>query len=799
MIDYKRASRIHRGLPLAIVVAAVLATVLSCYPVVFFGKSFVSPSNGGTFQLYTTPPFLPGNTDVKVKDARGSDVGSMMWEFRPISALQHHALFSDREIPLWNRDTEAGLPLIGQGVSMIGDPLHWIVVAANGAAWAWDVKFLLAKLLFTLGAGWLAFMIADDLTAGTVLAASSAFLGFFLFRFNHPAFFSLCYAPWILIGWAGVMRATHWRDAKPFIVILVLSIWMELNSGTAKEAYMLVVFLNLTGGLAFLLQRRDLGEKLHLTVTLTLTGVAAALLTAPFWLIFADALAHAYTLSNEPQVWLLPAPLFAGFFDEIYYALSQANLNVVAPSVNLLIGGAALFACARSLALRHEPWYVAGLSGAILSAALAFGFVPAAVIVKLPLLAHVIHIHNTFSCVLILQFLVLGAFGIREFRRRSASRFVAVDLTVTTILGGIIFAAYFLTVAAAEAPVWGRIGTALALLPLAALVALVPAARQLVTGPKTLTAVTATVLCLSIVHVRLGQQIATGHARLDLFIANPERRPDFSAPSPAVELLRDTDRLPYRTVGINGVMFPGYQTALGLESIDGPDPLINANYQELIDAFGFTRDFGWFWLVLVHSGDLVRLSSGLDMFNVRYVLTPLAVPLPPEYRIIGSRDLTLAERPSAWPRAFFTDTLLTYRTATELADMIKAVGKPIAAVQSTDPSEPAPFAGQGTVVPATDYRLTTNTTSFALDSTGPGVAVLGETWEPGSFLATLDGKPAQWFRIDHAFKGMMIPDAGHHTITFTYRPAKWTLALFSSVAGGALLIGMLAWRGRRRG
>ena len=34
-----------------------------------------------------------------------------------------------------------------QGLSMLGDPVHLLPIFANGAAWAWDFKFLIAKTL----------------------------------------------------------------------------------------------------------------------------------------------------------------------------------------------------------------------------------------------------------------------------------------------------------------------------------------------------------------------------------------------------------------------------------------------------------------------------------------------------------------------------------------------------------------------------------------------------------------------------------------------------------------------------
>ena len=71
----------------------------------------------------------------------------------PYSAVEHRAIVVDGEWPLWNRFNSSGVTLLGQGQSMLGDPLHFIVILADGASWAWDLKFLVAKALFAAGLG----------------------------------------------------------------------------------------------------------------------------------------------------------------------------------------------------------------------------------------------------------------------------------------------------------------------------------------------------------------------------------------------------------------------------------------------------------------------------------------------------------------------------------------------------------------------------------------------------------------------------------------------------------------------
>ena len=98
-----------------------------------------------------------------------------------------------------------------------------------------------------------------------------------------------------------------------------------------------------------------------------------------------------------------------------------------------------------------------------------------------------------------------------------------------------------------------------------------------------------------------------------------------------------------------------------------------------------------------------------------------------------------------------------------------------------------------TVRAASDYRLTSNNTTFTVEATGPGVAVLSETYYAEDFKVTVDGKPAPYFRVNHTFKGVAINSAGHHEVTFAYWPQHFTLALRLSAAGLLLLFALLGW------
>jgi hypothetical protein len=317
--------------------------------------------------------------------------------------------------------------------------------------------------------------------------------------------------------------------------------------------------------------------------------------------------------------------------------------------------------------------------------------------------------------------------------------------------------------------------------------------RQVFLGKTTFRNSFVLVVCFLAIHFRLGQQLETGIDSVDLYLANPHPRPDFSARSPAIELLPSPGGSPYRTVGIDGILFSGYQASLGIESINGPDPLVNNRIRELISGLGFEQMYGWGWLTMVHPDDLKHISKGLDVLNVRYVLFPQTASISPDLPVLGRRDLLVVERPTAWPRAYFDDRVLTYRDQADLQELLAGSQTPIASVQPDDEKSPGTIDGKGVIVPATDYKTTPNSTTFSIDAPSRGVAVLGEAFLERSFIATLNGKPADWFRVNHAFKGVLVPEAGKYMITFTYRPPLLDVALMLSAIGALLLCLMLCF------
>lgn len=292
------------------------------------------------------------------------------------------------------------------------------------------------------------------------------------------------------------------------------------------------------------------------------------------------------------------------------------------------------------------------------------------------------------------------------------------------------------------------------------------------------------------------------------YVMNPQVRVNMFARSPSVEVLREKLNEPYRVVGFNGTLFPGYSGSLGLEGVNGPDALINIYYRELYEHAGFEKQWGW--LIFTTHETFSDTKPIYDMWNVRFFLeTPLEnhdLPIAGLIRV-GRYDLDIYENPEAWPRSFFVGNVLTYSGVREFVDLVKNnSGKPFAALEesvlNTHPELQlcsSPHNRDGGFVPGYDYKLTNNTTAFTIDAPGKGIVILSEAYLEGDFHAEVNGAAVNYFRVNHVFKGVLIPQAGIYRISFSYWPRHLTVSLVMSACGIVLLAAWFIWVARKHG
>jgi len=794
----------------AVLVVAALFVILSCYPVVFFGKSFISPNNHShAYLLYGQMPTVPGYKDVATDDEKGSDLGAAMWQNMPYSVVEARGLFKYGELPLWNRYSSTGLPLLGQGLSMCADPLQLVVLAAGGSSAAWDLKYVLAKLLFAACIGLCVLQAARHLPAALIIAASAPFIGFFSFRYAHPVFFTLCYAPAVLLCWFKLIDSRPGKATAVWLGAMVLADWMLLNSGGPKEADILLLALNFCGLLALLLGNSIVGGKRVKLFQVFLVKVLFVAISMPIWLTFFHALHNSLTVYDAGGANQITPSLLIGLFDDIFYRqfnIAEAHLD---PSLNFLTLLAVLWFLfsPRRADPRGVSWGLAITS--LIALAFVFAVVPAQWIIRVPLLKNIVHIDNTFSCVAIVCLLVLAGLGIKAFWNDSrAADFRRTYLRVIALLACLVALYLGTTEVTMRSTIpmsvhalkshffWGyslSLMLAMALLPWLGRFALLRTATRILP-------ILSLLILFALLHWRHGMHLASA---FDAYVMNPQRRVNLLADSsPALRLVKTHAAEPSRSAGLGSAFFPGYGGAVGVEQIDGPDPLLNKHYRALMSASGVKLLFGsWRFGI-----DQEFLSTNLPLFNmlnVRYFLGDAGMESAPVVSLnkIASLDLDVFESERVWPRAFFTDRLVTYEHEEEFIELLKkSDGTPfggIAKEELDNQTELSTFIGAATpsgnwkATPATDYVFTNNTTSFKVNATGPGVIVLTEAYVPGDFQVRLNGKPANYFRVNSAFKGLFVQEAGDYDVSFAYWPRYLTLSLWIAGAGLAILLGWL--------
>jgi hypothetical protein len=795
----------------AVLVAAAFFVTLSCYPVVFFGKSFISPNNHShTYLLYGEMPTVPGYKDVATDDEKGADLGAAMWQNWPYSVVESRALLKDGELPLWNRYNSCGLPLLGQGISMFADPLQLPILLTGGCSGAWDLKYLLAKWLFAICLGLCVLQATKHLPAALVITATAPFIGFFSYRYAHPAFFALCYAPSVLLCWFKLIDARPGRETAAWLATMILADWTLINSGTVKEAYVLLLAMNFCGFLTLLLGRSIAGGKGRKFSQAIFANILFLAMAMPVWWTFLHALKNSLTAYDAGGAWQLQPSLLIGLFDDIFYRQFNAGENHLDPSLNffVLLGVLWFLFSPRRVDQRD---LARGLRITCIFALLfVFGIIPPSLIVRFPLLRNILHIDNTFSCVAIVCLLLIAGFGIKAFwNDYQAADFKRTYRQVLILLAGLV-ALYVGTTEAAQRSTISLLhigepipksnffwGYTLSLVLAAAIMPWV-IRRALVTKSGRALQVLFLILLFVLFHWRHGMHLATP---FDAFVMNPQRRVDLVADSsPALKLIKSHPTEPARAVGLGSAFFPGYGGAVGLEQVDGPDPLLNKHYRALMDASGARLIFA-----TGQSGVIgERLQSDLplfDMLNVRYFLGSVETKIEPipSLNKVASLDLDVFESTRVWPRAFFTDGLVAYEHEEEFTDVLmRSDGAPFAGIpreeldnrmdlaRLTGASMPA---SNWKVIPATDYVITNNTTSFKINAPGPGVIVLTEAYVPEDFQARLNGKPANYFRVNSAFKGLFVSKTGSYVVSYTYWPRYLTLSLWVACAGIAVFLG----------
>ena len=763
----------------AVAVAAAVATLMSTYPVLL-GRSFVAPTNGYLRLFYDSVPFAPLSDDERIEETRGSDVAATVYAFMPYSRLQREAL-SHGEMPFWNRYNAAGRPLWGQGQTFLLDPLHWLTIVTPDLTLGWDLKLIAHRFVFALGVGVAALLATGASVPAIIVTAAAPFVGVYLFRLNHPAAFSLSYAPWALAGWFLLARASNRRELSRATALMVLSMSLVLVSSPPKEAAVMLLGLATAGTIGVLCAPGAWVDRRRRIASALVGGVAFTLLTAPHWLIFLDTLRLSMTSYDNPYAVLAGREHALGLF------LTPLVPGLLRPGLNVLLLILLMAAAASPWRLLRVPSVSSCALVGFALVAVAFGAVPARWLLRLPFVANIGHIDDVFITASVPLLIVVAAWGASVLLEYGYIRRIVVSAATALVGVWLLRHVGSLTKPGGFEP----FAVVLILAPAILFPFLLRAARA---GRPDCTRQAAAAATIAVLLLPVGLHLNSRLPELEPLLIQPRPRTPVDAPPRAVMALRAASTEPRRIVGVDWWLFSGSQGLYDLEGIGGPDALEVARYEELVNAGGLTRY--WLWLTNIPVKDIDRVAPLLDVLNVGFLVAgakeaPIGfddLPIsPPDRARIGRRA-------SAWPRAFFADGATPYSDVQDFLRQAGGAGRPLAFVQSSD-REAVEAAGSlpppsGVTIPARDYRLSVNTTRFTVVAPRAGIAVLGETFLPGEFRATLNGAPVPYFRVNHTFKGLVIPSAGEWTVEYEYRPRHWELSLALAGLGVVMMAGM---------
>ncbi|MEI6709314.1 MAG: hypothetical protein WCK96_19525, partial [Methylococcales bacterium] len=238
------------------------------------------------------------------------------------------------------------------------------------------------------------------------------------------------------------------------------------------------------------------------------------------------------------------------------------------------------------------------------------------------------------------------------------------------------------------------------------------------------------------------------------------------------------------------VLFPGFNARLGLEGIVPVEALRSKNYQKLLTLVDYPVIPAWGWLHLITNEQIESRAAALDFLGIGFMVATPETKMPQDMKLVHSSDLDVWQRQSVWPRAFFVNKIVEIHKPSDILEALADKSHtPFAAVESQfipqgEVSNNAPYQ----VVPAREYKLTNNSSDFTIDASSSGIIVLGETYYPSDFVATLNGEKVDYIRVNESSKGIWVSKAGKYDVSFTYRPEKLNQALWVCLFGWVFLL-----------
>jgi hypothetical protein len=167
----------------------------------------------------------------------------------------------------------------------------------------------------------------------------------------------------------------------------------------------------------------------------------------------------------------------------------------------------------------------------------------------------------------------------------------------------------------------------------------------------------------------------------------------------------------------------------------------------------------------------------INMLDTRYLLIPDQ----------QGKEPALQKNDSALGAAWFVQNLQAVKGPIEEIQAINNFNPKHTALVDINTQKPDiksyPFD------PSASIRLTkynNDTAEYAVNSNTAQFAVFSEIYYPGGWNAYVDGKKADYFKVDYLLRGMPVP-AGNHTISFRFEPESYAISSKIAMTAGILL------------
>ena len=207
-------------------------------------------------------------------------------------------------------------------------------------------------------------------------------------------------------------------------------------------------------------------------------------------------------------------------------------------------------------------------------------------------------------------------------------------------------------------------------------------------------------------------------------------------------ILQDSDPH-FRVMNLTTNTFNESRTSYRLESIGGYHAAKLRRYQDLIDEH--LSQMHW---------------PVIGMLNAKYLIVPNE-----------DGKTTVEWNPYALGNAWFVEKLLVVDNANAESDALNEIDLATTAVLDRSferfVSDPEPGIAPDANIQLTAY--TPKQLDYDCTSSQPGTVVFSEIYYPHGWKASIDGQPAEHFRVNYTLRALNVP-AGSHHITFIFDP-----------------------------